>query len=106
MDTVRNPAGLFSRSVHPSRVHKAIQGIQGPAFLLQDESVWPARESTGVSEDGDADNCKLIGAITSESARSLRAGDGMGCEPEDPLWQLTNRYSSLRDTVSAVAWLL
>ena len=86
VDTARNPADLFSRGVHPSRVHKAIQWIQGPAFLLQDESGWPARESTGVSEDGDADDCKLMAAVTSESAGSLRAGDGMGCEPEDPLW--------------------
>ena len=78
----------------------------GAAFLLQDESVWLARESAGMPEDGDADECKLMAAVTNESAGILRAGNGKACASEDPLWPLTSRNSSLCRTVSAVAWLL
>ena len=106
VDMARIPADLFSRDVHPSQVHKTIQRIRRPAFLLQGESVWPARESAGMPEDGDSDNCKLMAAVTSESVGILRAGDGRSCASQDLLWRLISRYSSLHRTVSAVAWLL
>ena len=39
VDTTRNSVDLFYRGVHPFQVHKVIQWIQGPTFLLQDESI-------------------------------------------------------------------
>ena len=110
VDTKQNPADLFSRGVSPRQVHKAGKWLHAPSFLLQDESTWPKAEPEVLNGDEEINS---TATATVDHPSGCLDQDGNCCThstigdgEQDPLWRLTNCYSTLRTAVKSVAWLL
>ena len=110
VDTQRNPADLYSRGVSPKQVRKAEKWLHAPSFLLQDKSTWPKAKPEVLNGD---DETNPTAAATVDHPSGCFDQGGICCtrftigdEEQDPLWRLTNCYSTLRTAVKSVAWLL
>ena len=93
VDSASNPADLASRGIDPDDDASLKKWLNGPDFLLQDESTWPRLANRPEIADDDSE-------VKREAAINTTALD-TGPKLED----LINHYSDWYRLQRAIAWL-
>lgn len=117
VNTQHNPADLATRNRSPSKASTDILWISGPEFLLlpeQDWPVWDIPQAKGFEVEMVPD-CKVLKTTSTISGAAekqpFEEGDDDSTtimtylSPQEKLFQLLWKYSSLHKLLRVIAWL-
>ena len=111
IDTLHNPANLYSRGVAPRQLQKAEKCLKAPDFLLKDEALWPLSSKNGMTSnetstvfDTEDSLIRQCSHVVTAQVSTPPASDSFSV-PE-VFVRITAKFSVLFPTIKSTVWLL
>ena len=111
IDTLHNPADLYSRGVAPRQLQKAEKWLKAPDFLLKDEALWPLSSENDMTSNETSTVCgtedslmRQCSHIVTAQVSTPPASDSFSV-PE-VIVRITTKFSVLSRAIKSTVWLL